>query len=369
MKYLYTLFIASLSFAIANGQTLHEAEPNLDGTFGGAVHNHHFNVPVGSEGWAGYANNNTSIYPLSFVNGGKITFTASASADTTVRFRFEANPYPNVDPAYDTASTAITAAEATYEIAIPASANTYNSALFYVEAQGVDVFLEDVKYIAFDADGTTTLTESLPWFNGVFGGAVYKQKFNVPVGSEGWAGYANNNTSIYPITFATNGGKITFTASASADTTVRFRFEANPYPNVDPAYDTASTAITAAEATYEIAIPASANTYNSALFYVEAQGVDVFLKDVKYISDDTFTVSKTQDFELSLYPNPVKDIATISSTESVDLIRVFDMTGRIVKQATPNRNNFDLDVANLSKGVYLVKLNAGDKEATTKLIK
>ena len=233
MKYLYTLFIASLSFAIANGQTLHEAEPNLDGTFGGAVHNHHFNVPVGSEGWAGYANNNTSIYPLSFVNGGKITFTASASADTTVRFRFEANPYPNVDPAYDTASTAITAAEATYEIAIPASANTYNS----------------------------------------------------------------------------------------------------------------------------------------ALFYVEAQGVDVFLKDVKYISDDTFTVSKTQDFELSLYPNPVKDIATISSTESVDLIRVFDMTGRIVKQATPNRNNFDLDVANLSKGVYLVKLNAGDKEATTKLIK
>ena len=213
-----------------------------------------------------------------------------------------------------------------------------------------------------------TLHEAEPIFDGTFGGAVHSHHFNVPTGSETWAGFANNNTSIYPLSFV-NGGKITFTASASADTTVRFRFEANPHPNVDPAHDTASTSITAAEATYEIVIPASANTYNSAIFYVEAQDVDVFLKDVKYISDDTFTVSKIQDFELSLYPNPAKDTVRISAAESIDRMRIYDLTGKLVKQASPHKAAFSVDVSGLSKGVYLVKLNAGDREATTKMIK
>ena len=213
-----------------------------------------------------------------------------------------------------------------------------------------------------------TLHEAEPNFDGTFGGAVHSHHFNLPVGSEGWAGYANNNTSIYPLSFV-NGGKITFTASASADTTVRFRFEVNPHPNVDPAYDTASTSITAAEATYEIAIPASANTYNSAIFYVEAQDVDVTLSHLKYISDDTFKVSKVQDFELSLYPNPAKDKVRISAAESTDRMRIYDLTGKLVKQASPHKAAFSVDVSGLSKGVYLVKLNAGDREATTKMIK
>ena len=38
-------------------------------------------------------------------------------------------------------------------------------------------------------------------------------------------------------------------------------------------------------------------------------------------------------------------------------------------EAKPNKENFDLDVTDLSKGVYLVKLNVGNKETTTKLIK
>jgi len=213
-----------------------------------------------------------------------------------------------------------------------------------------------------------TLHEAEPIFDGTFGGAVHSHHFNVPAGSEIWAGFANNNTSIYPLSFV-NGGKITFTASASAVTTVRFRFEANPHPNVDPAYDTASTIITAAEADYSIDIPASANTYNSTIFYAEGQGVDITLSNLKYISDDTFKVSKVQDFELSLYPNPAKDAVRISAVESIDAVRIYDFTGKLVKQASPYKAAFSVDVSGLSKGVYLVKLNAGDREATTKMIK
>ncbi len=90
-----------------------------------------------------------------------------------------------------------------------------------------------------------------------------------------------------------------------------------------------------------------------------------------YNNCSSLTLSTAADILefVTLYPNPAKDIARISSAESVDLVRVFDLTGRIVKQASPSKANFSLDVADLSKRVYLVKLNAGNKETTTKLIK
>ena len=44
-------------------------------------------------------------------------------------------------------------------------------------------------------------------------------------------------------------------------------------------------------------------------------------------------------------------------------------TGRVIKQSNPNKSSFRLNINDLNKGVYLIKLNAGDKESTTKLIK
>ena len=72
---------------------------------------------------------------------------------------------------------------------------------------------------------------------------------------------------------------------------------------------------------------------------------------------------------VTLYPNPTSDFVRISAGESIDFVRVFDVTGRVVKESSPNKSDFSLNVSNLSKGVYLVKLNAGNKETTTKFIK
>ena len=85
--------------------------------------------------------------------------------------------------------------------------------------------------------------------------------------------------------------------------------------------------------------------------------------------DATASLKNAELIGLKLYPNPVKNIANFSANETIQSVSIYDLTGRIVKQATPNKANFDLDVADLSKGVYLVKLSAGDIEATTKLIK
>lgn len=214
----------------------------------------------------------------------------------------------------------------------------------------------DLVWSAFDNSGTTIT------------GDVYE----FPTGAQTWAGFANDNSAIYPMDFTTSGVKITFTAEADSDAVIRFRVENAPYPNTSPSKDLGTVTVIggAAAQTYQVvSTDSDSHPYASLLMYIDTQDVAVTMSNFKIYSDDVLSIAKADDFELSLYPNPVKDIAMISSAESVDLVRVFDLTGRIVKQTTPNSNNFDLDVADLSKGVYLVKLNAGDKEATTKLIK
>ena len=105
--------------------------------FGGAtVDGTTFTFPTGAEGWAGFANMNTDLYPMTLPNGGTITFTGSAvDADVDVRFRFERLPFPDVDPAVNSANVTITGAEdAEYSIDIPAqdAENTFSSFLMYL---------------------------------------------------------------------------------------------------------------------------------------------------------------------------------------------------------------------------------------------
>jgi hypothetical protein len=94
-----------------------------------------FEWPSSAQSWAGFANENTGLYPLSFPNGGSITFTAATSGvDIDVRFRIEFDVWPNVDPAYDTPAITISGTNPTeYTVEIPAQgSNTYSSLLFYL---------------------------------------------------------------------------------------------------------------------------------------------------------------------------------------------------------------------------------------------
>jgi hypothetical protein len=71
---------------------------------------------------------------------------------------------------------------------------------------------------------------------------------------------------------------------------------------------------------------------------------------------------------LSLYPNPVsngKVYITSKNDDEKDII-IFDVLGKKVIQTTINSR--ELNISNLSSGVYIIKINEGDASATRKLI-
>ena len=263
------------------------------GTFGGAtVADNVYNFPTGSEVWAGFANENADIYPLSFEHGGRITFTGSAaSTNVLVNFRFERAPHPDVDPAFSTSNVTVSGSEAVeYTVEIPPqdAANTYSSALLYLVTQDAAVTLTNIVIRSYDAPPSGTNYNAA--FTGTFGGAtVADNVYNFPTGSEVWAGFANENADIYPLSFP-NGGRIAFNGStAGTDVSINFRFERLPHPDVDPAFSTSNVTVSGSEVTpYTVDIPPqdAANTYSSALLYLVTQDANVTLTDIVITSFD-----------------------------------------------------------------------------------
>ena len=146
----FLIFVSASVFTFAQETTYTDIE--FAGVFDGTTYDGDFyNFLSGSAAWAGFANLDASIYPLSFTEGGQITFTgASSGADAEVYFRFEYNPYPDTEPSFSTETVIVSGMDdALYSVDIPAQGgNTYSSFLMYIATPDVPVSLTEVSLTA-----------------------------------------------------------------------------------------------------------------------------------------------------------------------------------------------------------------------------
>ncbi|WP_306349819.1 T9SS type A sorting domain-containing protein [Flavobacterium sp. '19STA2R22 D10 B1'] len=71
---------------------------------------------------------------------------------------------------------------------------------------------------------------------------------------------------------------------------------------------------------------------------------------------------------LNFYPNPVSNgkIYITSKSAANKEIQIFDVLGKKILQTTIN--NKELNISNISPGVYIIKIKEGEATATRKLI-
>jgi hypothetical protein len=156
--------VVFLSSSVFSYSQVSNADVLFSGTFGGAtnVDGTTYSIPTGSEAWAGFANEDVSLYPLSFTNGGDVTFTGStAGTDVEVYFRFEYNPYPDTEPSFSTETVTVSGTtEASYTVDIPSQGgNTFSSFLLYINTIDSPVTLTNVTLTSTDvADPCSEIT-------------------------------------------------------------------------------------------------------------------------------------------------------------------------------------------------------------------
>ncbi len=69
------------------------------------------------------------------------------------------------------------------------------------------------------------------------------------------------------------------------------------------------------------------------------------------------------------YPNPVKDILTLSNTQNIDKVQVINLLGQEVITRSMNATEAQIDMSNLSQGAYLVRVTSNNQVKTIKVIK
>ena len=89
-----------------------------------------------------------SLYPLSFADGGSISFTGAVPSDgsVNVQFKFEFNSHPDTEPSYSTAFTTISgSADQAYTVQIPSQGNkTFSNLIFYIQERNTAVKIADL---------------------------------------------------------------------------------------------------------------------------------------------------------------------------------------------------------------------------------
>jgi hypothetical protein len=73
--------------------------------------------------------------------------------------------------------------------------------------------------------------------------------------------------------------------------------------------------------------------------------------------------------QLSVYPNPAKDKVTISSNDTIiKAVVVYDVLGKHLTTLYPKDTDVTINVANFTRGLYIVKVSTLEAEKTIKLI-
>lgn len=89
---------------------------------------------------------------------------------------------------------------------------------------------------------------------------------------------------------------------------------------------------------------------------------NIHVKEVLASSDDVKTT-------LRVYPNPVGDQLNIESSNKINKVELYDMSGRLLLEQNANSKTSVFNTSQLSKGNYILKTNDGKESKSFKIIK
>ncbi|WP_345208237.1 T9SS type A sorting domain-containing protein [Chryseobacterium ginsengisoli] len=78
----------------------------------------------------------------------------------------------------------------------------------------------------------------------------------------------------------------------------------------------------------------------------------------------------TKDNSVNIYPNPARNVITISSKDALKSFKIFDEAGRLIKsESSLKGNKFDVNISSMQTGNYVVTVETEKQKITKKLIK
>ena len=84
------------------------------------------------------------------------------------------------------------------------------------------------------------------------------------------------------------------------------------------------------------------------------------------ISNQITGIHEINNFQASIYPNPTTGLIAINTTEILESIEVYEITGKQIARYTAVNT---LDLSSLPKGIYIIKLYSENSVAIQQVVK
>ncbi len=86
---------------------------------------------------------------------------------------------------------------------------------------------------------------------------------------------------------------------------------------------------------------------------------------------ETVNISEFKDLSISIYPNPVKNMLTIETSQLTgeDNLLIYNLNGQVLLQQRITANIMEIDLGKLSKGIYIIKYTNDNVSVTKKIVK
>jgi plastocyanin len=120
--------------------------------------------------------------------------------------------------------------------------------------------------------------------------------------------------------------------------------------------------------------PPTDHAWRLELLNVKSDTMLLFMHNTNFTDIFSTTPNKTiQDLTLRMYPNPATDKIYIEQdfiTGSETVVSVYDITGKLkYREALQNNGKIEIDIQNLTNGIYFVDVRTNNKQNMLKLIK
>ncbi len=125
---------------------------------------------------------------------------------------------------------------------------------------------------------------------------------------------------------------------------------------------------------YNLNIPLTASfqtegvTYSDvSSFYISAEKNALGSAALYSLVSNTLGIDDFNLIQNEVYPNPAEEMLTIVGTIDLDRIEIYDYLGKkVYEDSLANKN---IDISEISKGVYILKLYAGNRTSSVKFLK
>ena len=92
--------------------------------------------------------------------------------------------------------------------------------------------------------------------------------------------------------------------------------------------------------------------------FVHNNCTDMFIMKIDDIEvSEGYGINEVEEYLVSIYPNPTNSVINVNATSNISNVEVYTIAGQKVGNFTANSNNTSISTANLTSGLYLMRIH------------